>query len=367
MKGLDLSRAYYNEVIKPIIKKSLPQIADNHAAALIGWGSDVLGNDDELSRDHEWGPRCIILLSDSLADYCGILYDVLNSEIPSHFMGYPTRYVLCREAYTRVLSDTGSGNVNIDITTCSRYFQDNLDVIIPDSDIDWLSIPEHRLLELTGGEVFFDGPGELTALREFYKKYYPPDVWKYRLAYMWQSINWDIDLIGMCDARNDFLSARNCLNATLYRIMKLTFLLNRRYSPSYPKWLGKEFYKLPNLSKEICPVLESCYLDVDIKSVIGKLEKICMLLIEYQNNIDGMVKAEIKPFSLSRGFWNIDFQHIADQIYNSIEGELKSVPLYGALDQWVTNEDFLLDIQKLKRLSAVYIRGGNFRYHMNTQ
>jgi len=113
--------------------------------------------------------------------------------------------------------------------------------------------------------------------------------------------------------------------------------------------------------------LESCYLDVDIKSVIGKLEKICMLLIEYQNNIDGMVKAEIKPFSLSRGFWNIDFQHIADQIYNSIEGELKSVPLYGALDQWVTNEDFLLDIQKLKRLSAVYIRGGNFRYHMNTQ
>lgn len=69
MKGLDLSRAYYNEIIKPLINDNLPQTANNHAAALIGWGSDVLGNDDELSRDHEWGPRCIILLPDSLGVY----------------------------------------------------------------------------------------------------------------------------------------------------------------------------------------------------------------------------------------------------------------------------------------------------------
>jgi len=136
--------------------------------------------------------------------------------------------------------------------------------------------------------------------------------------------------------------------------MKLTFLLNRKYSPSYPKWLGREFYKLPSLSKEIGPILEGCYLDPDIKSIIGKLEKICILLIEYQNAIDGMVKAEIRPFSLSRGFWNIDFQHIANQIYNSIEGELKSIPLDGAVDQWVTNQDFLLDIHKMKILSSVY-------------
>lgn len=354
MKGLDLSRAYYNEIIKPLINDNMPQIANNHAAALIGWGSDVLGNDDELSRDHEWGPRCIILLPDSLADYCGILYDMLNSEIPSYFMGYSTRYVMCKDIYARILSDTGSGNVNIDITTCSKYFQDNLGVIIPSSDIDWLSIPENRLLELTSGEVFFDGTGELTNLREFYKRYYPLDVWKYRLAYMWQSLNWDIDLIGMCDARNDFLSARNCLSATLYRIMKLTFLLNRRYSPAYPKWLGREFYKLPDLSKDIGPILESCYLEADIKSVVGKLEKICTLLSGYQNTIDGMVEVELRPFSFSRGFWNIDFQHIANQIYNSIEGELKSISLSGAVDQWVTNQDFLLDSHKLKLLSVVY-------------
>lgn len=81
MKGLDLSRAYYNEIIKPLINDNLPQVANSHAAALIGWCSDVLGNDDELSRDHERGPRCIILLPDSLADYCSILYDMLSVRI----------------------------------------------------------------------------------------------------------------------------------------------------------------------------------------------------------------------------------------------------------------------------------------------
>jgi DNA-binding transcriptional regulator YbjK len=49
MRGLDLSRTYYNEIIKPLINDNLPKISNDHAAALIGWGSDVLGNDDELS------------------------------------------------------------------------------------------------------------------------------------------------------------------------------------------------------------------------------------------------------------------------------------------------------------------------------
>jgi len=104
---------------------------------------------------------------------------------------------------------------------------------------------------LTSGEVFFDGTGELTELQEFYKRYYPLDVWKYRLAYMWQSLNWDIDLIELCDARGDFLSARNCLSATLYRIMKLTFLLNRRYSPHTLNGLAGSFINCPACQKKL--------------------------------------------------------------------------------------------------------------------
>ena len=50
MKGLALSRAYFSEAIRPILAKRVTEIGQSYAAALLGWGSDVLGNDDALSR-----------------------------------------------------------------------------------------------------------------------------------------------------------------------------------------------------------------------------------------------------------------------------------------------------------------------------
>jgi hypothetical protein len=354
MPGLDLSRQYYYLVIKPLIEDRFSKIKDDYAAALIGWGSDVLGNDDGFSQDHEWGPRCIIFLPDSLSDMKVDLLRLFEAEIPPLFMGYPTRFTV--DNGIRIPSRDGSGEVHIQLTAPEAYFAQSLGVATPSSEIEWLTLPEGRLLELAGGEVFFDGTGELTALRALYGAYYPLNVWKYRLAYAWQSLGWDIDLIGLCSARGDFLSSRNCLSVTLFRIMKLAFLLTRKYAPSYPKWLGKEFYKLPCISNEIGTVLESCYPDTDAESIIGKLEAICNSLIRYQNRHEELPTIHAMPCHSAREFWHIDLQHIADQIFDSISGPLRDISLNGAVDQWVTNEDLLLNGNKLKLLSAIYRR-----------
>ncbi|MGI6086123.1 MAG: DUF4037 domain-containing protein [Acetivibrionales bacterium] len=109
------------------------------------------------------------------------------------------------------------------------------------SDFEWLLIPEQKLLELTSGEVFYDGLG---ILNDFRKKisYYPDNVWKYKLAYQWTTLNWELDLIDLCTKRGDILSARLSINETVKRIIGLIFLLNKTYKPGYIKWIHRQFY-----------------------------------------------------------------------------------------------------------------------------
>ena len=57
-------------------------IHKKYAAGLIGYGSDVLGHGDEISRDHEWGPRCTIWLTkDAYNKYASLINRYLNTYI----------------------------------------------------------------------------------------------------------------------------------------------------------------------------------------------------------------------------------------------------------------------------------------------
>lgn len=357
MKGLDLARAYYRQLIAPFLTERLPHIGECHAAGLLGWGSDVLGNDDELSRDHEWGPRCVLFLPNHLAHLERETYEALDQALPAEFAGYPTRFVPSPEdPWVRVPSATGQGSVHIEVTTAEAYCRRNLGVVLPGSDLAWLSIPEHRLLELTGGELFYDGVGELTALRAHYARYYPRDVWYYRLAYAWQALGWDVDLIGLCARRGDMLSAWQARGMSVLRVMKLTFLLNRRYGPAYIKWLGREFGKLPHLARELGPLLERCEGEPRLERVPAMLEEVCRLLLRFQEHAGSAPMSDDAPYPFARGFFGLNCQKVADRIRAAIAGELRQLPLIGALDQWVGNYDLLLDVASLQNLGSIYGR-----------
>ena len=58
--GIKLCGQFYEEVVQPILLTRFPEL--KHAAALIGNGSEVLGFDDELSTDHDWGPRVLLFV-----------------------------------------------------------------------------------------------------------------------------------------------------------------------------------------------------------------------------------------------------------------------------------------------------------------
>ncbi len=50
--GRDLSRRFYERAVRSLV------VGVPHAAALLGEGSEVLGFDDEVSTDHDFGPPC---------------------------------------------------------------------------------------------------------------------------------------------------------------------------------------------------------------------------------------------------------------------------------------------------------------------
>jgi hypothetical protein len=53
--GAELARRFAAEVVEPLLNQAVPGL--RYATARLGSGSDVLGLDTAMSRDHDWGCR----------------------------------------------------------------------------------------------------------------------------------------------------------------------------------------------------------------------------------------------------------------------------------------------------------------------
>src|SRR5690606_23064401 len=84
--GLVLNGAFYRTVVRPILDCVG---VERHSAALIGYGSDVLGFDTPQSRDHNWGPRLQLFLDEADFDAKAPNLDaLLRRHLPPVFLGY---------------------------------------------------------------------------------------------------------------------------------------------------------------------------------------------------------------------------------------------------------------------------------------
>ena len=79
MKGFDLSEKFYREVGLPVIERRLPQCVPRLAVGVAG-GSQAHKNDDEVSRDHGWGPGFTVWFGqDDFDEYGGSLQAILDA------------------------------------------------------------------------------------------------------------------------------------------------------------------------------------------------------------------------------------------------------------------------------------------------
>lgn len=247
LPGLELSRRFYFDAVWPLLDAYFPGL--RHTAALIGYGSEVLGFDTPLSTDHSWGPRLLLFLSED--DWPGqhqAVSDLLSQRLPPQFLGFSTHFSPPdpEDHGVQHLQAPRPGEPiahRVDILTLRSACVDILgwDPGAPLTAADWLTFPQQKLLAFTAGALYRDDLG-LGALRERLD-YFPRDVWLYLLAAGWARVGQEEHLTGRASLVGDELGSRLIAARLVRDGMRLAFLMERTYMP-YAKWFGSAFARL---------------------------------------------------------------------------------------------------------------------------
>jgi hypothetical protein len=358
--GTALARDFYHEIIKPLLAEKTPGVP--YAAALIGPGSDVLGFDTPISRDHDWGPRLQLFLPErELPERASLLDRVLASELPSEFHGFPTCFApVDANGHRRPQPDARPPIDHlVEITSVGRYSRKLLgfDPLSEMSARQWLLVPQERLLELTSGEVFVDSVGELRSLRERLG-YYPKQVWIYLMAAQWQRIARREEIVARTGVGGDDLGSRLVLSALVREIARLAFLLERQYAP-WDQWLGRGLSQLRHASR-LTPLLSRALAAYDWMQRELRLIDAYAILASLHNNLGLTEPLETMSERGSRGFLTIHADRFAAALAEKIvDEELKALlpALAGGIDQLVASDEVLLDPRLIDRMSGFYEGG----------
>jgi hypothetical protein len=236
MRGIELSEGFFRELVRPAIEREFPQVIDGVSAAIIGDGSEVLGFDDESSRDHNFSPRVTLFLEDSLCARSGDgLVGKLRSSLPDEYRGVKLLWEEHRSA-VRVLPLPG-------------WFLEHLGrPALPATAQDWLRCDEQRLVELTSGKVFADPNGRLGKTRQ-QLEFFPDGVRLFLLR---------LCLVRMSECAGAERAVRREDPVALawyagyfgYFAIRAGHLLARRYCP-YHKWMARSLLSLGEPGREL--------------------------------------------------------------------------------------------------------------------
>lgn len=238
MKGLELSRDFYEQHGKPMLENDFPELLPFIATGLFGSGSECFGYDDGISQDHDFEPGfCILLPGEDVIDRkTAFQLERAYAKLPKNFDGFPRS----------VLQPVGGARHGVLRT--AEVFQDKTGT--PDGELtpkEWLSLPESALSEAVNGEIFFDGYGEVSRIREKLS-YYPDDIRMKKLAgnllLMAQAGQYNYT---RCIRHGETAAAQMAAFEFVKSAMSVIFLLNKKYQPYY-KWSFHALRDLPKLS-----------------------------------------------------------------------------------------------------------------------
>lgn len=277
MKGLELSRAFWENAVLPAIEETCPVLLPRLAAGLCGGGSDCLGYDDELSHDHGYAAGCMLFLAPEDAETHGFLLSTLYDRLPREFSGVKTEH----------RSRQGDGRYGVKTTAQFLLEQTGL-FHTPEAWYEWMAIPSYALAAACAGEIFYDGSGDMTRFRETLRTGMPEDVRIKKIAghaaLMAQSGQYNVS---RCRRHGEESAARLACCEFVNHTLAMLFLLNGRHMPFY-KWAFRAAKELPKLA-ELVPALEALLREPDE----AEIERVSAAVIE-----------ELRAQGLTDGSWD---------------------------------------------------------------
>lgn len=238
MKGIEISRAYWERHGLPMLEAQFPDLLPLIAVGLTGSGSECYGFDDEVSADHDFEPGFTLFLpGENVVDRRrAFLLERAYDKLPRNFMGL----------HRGLMAPVGGPRRGVIRT--AEYFTDRVGA--PDGVLtlgQWLEIPEHALSEAVNGAIFHDGYGEITRIRAGLARY-PEDVRRKKLAgcllMMAQSGQYNY---ARCLLHGESGAAQLAAAEFVKAAMRAIFLLNDVYMPFY-KWQFRAMRGLQRLS-----------------------------------------------------------------------------------------------------------------------
>ena len=259
--GMQLAQSYWQTYGKPLLDQpKFAEYKNRIAAGLVGHGSECYGFDDEISRDHDFGPGFCLWLTDE--DYAEIGEDLQSAydALPKEYAGFDSRNETPR-------AKSCESSKRVGVFSMSEFFQNITGFPTAPAANEphlWLSLNESTLAAATNGKIFADPLGEFSKARQSFKLM-PDDVRisliSRRLGMISQAGQYNFPrMIARKDASAAWLSINEFVRATA----SIVFLLNNPVTAGYLPYYKWQFAALRKLSNrmasrlpEVCGKLES--------------------------------------------------------------------------------------------------------------